>query len=247
MNGDYEHALLRLLAGEEELVVVDSEPARRRIRQELESSNPNTGLYRDFAAVDVRLNPSRIPAEEAGAPVETLDEVTEDVVDEVADEVEEETVDEIVDEVEEETVDEIVDEAATADEGGAADDGPPDEAAPVEAVAEPARPTPDEEDDVAGSEVEAGPSEHESVEAVDGRDGGSAREAAAVPGRRVPARPGDGTCAWCREELPERESLRFCPFCGTDVELIPCPECGEELQPSWRFCIACGVGVSPDE
>ena len=37
--------------------LLDSEPALRDIRAELETSNPNTGLYREFAAVDVRLHP----------------------------------------------------------------------------------------------------------------------------------------------------------------------------------------------
>lgn len=54
------------------------------------------------------------------------------------------------------------------------------------------------------------------------------------------------TCRWCREELPRRNDLRFCPFCGTDVNVVPCPECGEELEPQWRFCIACGTDVSSD-
>jgi len=56
MNADYEHALLRLLAGENDYLTIESRTARREIREELESPNPNTGLYRDFAAADVRLN-----------------------------------------------------------------------------------------------------------------------------------------------------------------------------------------------
>ncbi|MSR23466.1 MAG: hypothetical protein EXR92_07995 [Gemmatimonadetes bacterium] len=61
MNGDYEDALLRLLGGEGDYRVLESEPARARIRKELEDLNPNPGLYRDFAAVDVRLNPEKVP------------------------------------------------------------------------------------------------------------------------------------------------------------------------------------------
>jgi hypothetical protein len=63
MNGDYEDALLRLLAGEGEYLVLDSDSARDRIRRELEGTNPNTGLYREFAALEVRLNPRRLPPE----------------------------------------------------------------------------------------------------------------------------------------------------------------------------------------
>ena len=56
MNGDYEDALVRLLAGEGGYLILDSEPALRNLRAELDTPNPNTGVYREFAAVDVRLN-----------------------------------------------------------------------------------------------------------------------------------------------------------------------------------------------
>jgi hypothetical protein len=56
MNGDYEDALVRLLAGEGGYLILDSEPALRDLRAELESAHPNTGIYREFAAVDVLLN-----------------------------------------------------------------------------------------------------------------------------------------------------------------------------------------------
>ncbi len=61
MNGDYEDALLRLLAGEGDFLFLGSEPAVDQIRRELRTSNPNTGLYREFAALGVRLNPERVP------------------------------------------------------------------------------------------------------------------------------------------------------------------------------------------
>ena len=61
MSGDYQDTLLRLLAGEGDLIVLESEPVRERIRDELESRNPNTGIYREFAAAEVRLNSGRVP------------------------------------------------------------------------------------------------------------------------------------------------------------------------------------------
>lgn len=78
MNGDYEDALLRLLAGEGDFLILESGVARRALREELQHSNPNTGLFRDFAAVDVRLNPEKVDAvvdadeyrPVSGAPVE---------------------------------------------------------------------------------------------------------------------------------------------------------------------------------
>jgi hypothetical protein len=160
MNGDYEDALLRLLSGEGDYLVLDSEPALRRIRDEIESPNPNTGLFREFAAVDVRLNPARVStfAEPVGAPL-----------------------------------------------WDAADDG---------------------------SSISIG-------DLAPSEELGASATGAAAGDEPVLAQ----TCPWCRAELPERPNLNFCPFCGTDVHVIPCPECGAELEPEWRFCITCGAEV----
>ena len=65
-GGEYEQALLRLLAGEGDYLALESKAARDEIQAELECRFPNTGIYRDFAAVGVRLNPSRLPVHEAG-------------------------------------------------------------------------------------------------------------------------------------------------------------------------------------
>lgn len=163
MNGDYEDALLRLLAGEGGFLILDSEPALRDLRQELRTPNPNTGLYREYAAVDVRLSQSHL-----------------DVV-------------------------------SAYDEG-----------------AEPISPT---------RQSTAQLIVHE--QAIDAALAEVDPFAAQAPdGTSVPA------CPWCREELPARENLNFCPFCGTDLKVVPCKKCGEELEPSWRFCIACGTEVS---
>lgn len=213
MNGDYEDALVRLLAGEGEYLVLDSEPALRNLRAELKRPSPNTGVYREFAAVDVRLNRERID----------LTMVVER--DEVADEVED------------------ADEAATHDDpytddvpslfGSARDIGivPPgvDIFASAEGNEEKSPDKGDEsgeEDDWAATRP---PLEPEYVD----------------PSRRSDAMTGvDGVCHWCRAELPKRDNLNFCPFCGTDVGLLPCPGCGEAVEPGWRFCAACGTEAS---
>ena len=153
MNGDYEHLLLRLLAGEGELVRLESEPALRAIRKELEQANPNTGVYRDYAAADVRL------MTEAVAPDFEQERATE----------------------------------------------PPSASAEaVEGVEPPAAASPP----------------------------------AAESGSALPS-----TCGWCHGDLPDRPGLRFCPRCGADVRVVPCPSCQEPLEPGWRFCIRCGQEV----
>lgn len=65
-SAEYEQALLRLLAGEGDYLALESQAAREEIEAELEARFPNTGLYRDFAAVGVRLNPNRLPARNGG-------------------------------------------------------------------------------------------------------------------------------------------------------------------------------------
>jgi hypothetical protein len=157
MNGDYEDALLRLLAGEGGYLILESEHALRDLREELRTPNPNTGLYREYAAVDVRLNPS------------VLDLAIPDV-------------------------------PSTTETHSMSDSAP-------------------EGDDVVPLGVDP-----------------FSANGAAEPSARA--------CLWCRAELPARDNLNFCPFCGTDLKVVPCGKCGEELDPSWRFCVACGTEVS---
>jgi hypothetical protein len=57
---DYDLALLRLLAGEGDYARIESETAVHEIRAQLASPVPDTGLYRDFASAEVRLNPDRL-------------------------------------------------------------------------------------------------------------------------------------------------------------------------------------------
>ncbi len=134
-SAEYERALLRLLAGEGDRLALESEPAREEIRTELESGDPDTGLYRDFAAVGVRLNPSRVPVRDEAEP------------------------------------------------RGA------------DAAAE-ARP-----------------------------DGGAAAGA---------------ICSGCDREMPSVDGVRFCPFCGQDVRVVACAECGMRIETEWFYCVGCG-------
>ena len=194
MNGDYEHALLRLLAGEGGYLVLESESARRRMGEELQSSTQNTGMSRTNAALDVRLNPALIPFD-AQEP--------------------------------------LVDATATASRQSS------DSVGALSPLGGQGAPAPLIAAGVAGREssLSRAPSLPSRTPARKADD-----SAAAEPAFEVPE-----NCRWCRGELPRRASLRYCPFCGTDVNLVPCPSCGEELERQWRFCISCGVEVAPDE
>jgi predicted RNA-binding Zn-ribbon protein involved in translation (DUF1610 family) len=56
MNADYEYALLRLLAGEDDLVRLEPPEVREVLQRELESPNPNVSLFRAYANCDVYLS-----------------------------------------------------------------------------------------------------------------------------------------------------------------------------------------------
>ncbi len=198
MNADYEYALLRLLSGEGDFLFMDSPRAREELRKELESPNPNTGLYREYAAAEVRLNQELIGEESSGpehGPTKTTEAREADY-----------------------------DRVETAGSVGATE-ASLDPATPeglLDEEAEPPEGLADEETD-AGEDSDVVASGHRAEE--------------------DPGLPFD-TCPWCKENLPQRPGVRFCPFCGSNVRLVPCPACGEELELNWRFCVACGTEVA---
>lgn len=177
INGDYEDALLRLLAGQGDYLRIESDHARERMQDELRSNNPDTSLYREFAALDVRLNPERLgstPRAAVAAPSISVQL----------------------------QADELAPEAPHAGE-------------PV----------------ITPPPADGGGQTHDEVD----------MNAPDSPGERPT------TCSWCRADLPNREHLNYCPFCGTDVTLVPCESCGEALEPTWRFCIACGTEAPSED
>ena len=225
MNADYEHALLRLLAGEGDFLTIESKTARKEIREELDSPNPNTGLYRDFAAADVRLNSEKLE-------VGFLDEIAQEAISrEEAASYDDETME--VEVMEEDVVEGDMGEGA-ASEGGFE----PLEVEPLGASLVP----PGEADEV-GEEVD---SDEDTVELSEDLEGFEIDDGGGIDlevEREEEDLPPFENCPWCREALPQQARVRFCPFCGSNVQLVPCPACGEELRLNWRFCIACGTEV----
>jgi hypothetical protein len=229
MNGDYEDVLLRLLAGQGGFLNLESEPARDRLLTELESSNPDTSLYREFAAAYVRLVQDKVRTEDReafGAEAVAVEGPSEPAVAEEG-----------------------------SAEGTAATPAEEEVSLPVPTAEAPESPTHEEPaqeavvDEDAVSEPEAPASWGARPPAAVGVSASHVEEADPTPATPAAsghgeARAGDGTCAWCREELPDRDDLRFCPYCGTDATLVPCPGCGEALEPRWRFCIVCGSEVA---
>jgi hypothetical protein len=210
MNADYEHALLRLLAGEGELLIMESDAASKEMREELNSPNPNTALYRSFAAAEVRLNPDKLDADLMGGYVPPETELEEPMAE-----------------------GEPPHETLPRAEGQVRDEG-----------FEGGEPEWEGEGSVE-TELDAALAPGESAHQVSGLQMASPPNEGGKPERNLPVEdklPYDN-CPWCKESLPERPGIRFCPFCGSNVRLVPCPSCGEELELNWRFCVACGTEV----
>jgi hypothetical protein len=51
------------------------------------------------------------------------------------------------------------------------------------------------------------------------------------------SRPG---CRYCGQALPEDRPVNFCPSCGQNQLARRCAACSAELEPDWKFCVACG-------
>jgi hypothetical protein len=221
MNGDYEDALLRMLSGEGDYLVLDSEVARREMQAELASPNPDTGLFHQFAAVDVRLHPSRVPVAASTRP-----------------------------EVQAEPSKADTNEAEVAQTRAEKPEAEPEaEVQAVGASAEPVAADPGEAEPVGPSRPEPGRSSEEGV--VGHIETASAPPLASVEAA-VPDEPDSShaetgvvmtVCHWCREDLPVRDHIHFCPFCGSDLRPSPCRECGEVMETRWQFCVSCGADV----
>lgn len=63
LNADYEHALLRLLAGEGDLLSLAPAQARDELRREVEAPYPFVGLFRKYSTAEVRV---RMDVEDSG-------------------------------------------------------------------------------------------------------------------------------------------------------------------------------------
>ncbi|MDQ3388759.1 MAG: hypothetical protein M3483_04575 [Gemmatimonadota bacterium] len=63
-----------------------------------------------------------------------------------------------------------------------------------------------------------------------------------------PTEPPAVPCRSCAAALPRGREVRYCPHCAAVQRAFPCRECGESVEPEWRFCIGCSapqpVGVS---
>ena len=48
-------------------------------------------------------------------------------------------------------------------------------------------------------------------------------------------------CPHCEKRLPTDREAVYCPYCGERLATASCRECGESVEPGWRYCLACGA------
>lgn len=199
LNADYEHALLRLLSGERDLLRLEPAHARDELRREVRAPYPYVGLFRKFSGSDVWVT---MPEADLGAEPEATPEV----------------------------------------------------------AAAPAGSTPDPEPTLRPAELSVDRADRPAAERDTDRAtvrlrpaGGAAPAAARAPvqlHRPTPQPPSErvaeeaAVCAFCTEDLPVGRRVRFCPHCGGDQRLQPCPRCEAVLEQGWRYCISCGQDIS---
>ncbi len=215
MNADYEHALMHLLAGEGGFAQIEPDEVREQLRDELKSTNPNVGIYRNYAACDVLIAlPDGLDlgdeVEPLAASASTVELVAEPV--------------KPVDRVETSQIEAALQAEAELEPDTAIREFTPraeltPERAPPAFVFAPASPS---EDTVAEAEPEA--------------------EAELPPAPGAPDLT-ETHCIECDRELPSDRTARFCPYCGADQSAPKCANCKEELEKGWKFCIACGAAA----
>lgn len=227
MNADYEHTLLRMLAGEGGRVRLEPAEARDELQTELEAPNPNVGLFRKFAACDVWVTPDfnaaiPVPVEEPRIEAAGPEHVPEPAAASPPESgnwgADPGAVDRDIEEWDASLPELILDDVVPAD---APAPEPPDRAP---------QPAPETSARLESSRAEPITPQPETATMF---------ETDASPGVRAASH--DGNCAFCASDLPAGRVVKFCPFCGADQRLQPCGACAEPLEPGWQFCIACGT------
>ncbi len=76
----------------------------------------------------------------------------------------------------------------------------------------------------------------------------SEQRPAAPPRARISPHPRSDPvpagCRRCSRPLPDRDGLRYCPYCGADQTVRSCESCAAELELDWAYCPLCGDAVA---
>lgn len=212
---EYEHALLRLLAGERGYVRIEDAEAQAELQRELASPNPILGLYRDYAELRLSVElaaPAAPPAPPAPATAQRDPAAQPGGADDAG--------------------------APPAGDLAAGGEGP-SQPAPAAAAAPLPMPTPTPTPTPAPSAGGSASPRRAPEPGPAAR--GVERAGPPVPA----ARPAPVSCGRCRAQLPRGREVRFCPFCGVaqptpcggcGAPVEPawafCARCGQPRQPA---------------
>ena len=229
-NGDYEMALCRMLVGERGFLAAD-EQVRRAIRAELQGNNPNTAIFREFAASRVSLAPEAVAKAEAmeGATVEMETPPSTPV---------------FSPKPRATAPSPSIERAAPPPPTERA--GPPSMAATAAAQPSPFATQPAPFALPPQPPAAVAPAMHMPAQLADRapRAAASASSSAASSTPPAPTRTQSSGCRYCGGALPAGRRALFCPHCGQNLTVQRCPACATELDLSWKFCLTCGRGVA---
>ena len=225
-NQDYETALLRLLAGERGYLLGDPS-MQQSIQHELQSKNPDTGLFRAYATNQVSLSPEAVRRLEQQPLTGALPTATAAMA---------------------------APRSLTPTIPPAPRPQPP--ATPPSAPSAPSAAAPAPASPPAFAPIPrppappaAAPSAPAPAPAPVAPPRPTAAPQPASPTDSMsPQRPlatveGGGPCRFCGGALPEGRRITFCPHCGENLTVRHCPACSSELQVGWKFCTTCGRAV----
>lgn len=226
----YEHALLRLLSGERRYAEIELPQVAEELQRELATTNPILGIYRDYAAVPIRLrlaspeSPIAVPQQRdaSAAGVAAADRETERPNAGRPEASEAETVPFPTLWSEDRRVPRALAESEEAEMDRAR--APAEPEPEMQRARPPAARHPTEPQPPPPAAVRSDVSRPQVLRAAD-----SAMEQA------------EPACSSCGERLPDEPDVRFCPLCGAGQEPVPCTRCGGHLRAEWNFCIRCGT------
>lgn len=246
----YEHALLRLLAGEGKRLEVRDPHAREELQRELASVNPILGVYRDYADAVVQLlggNGDEAPGQPAATPAARPAPPAAPPQPGAPRPAPGQPAASRSPSGEPAPAASRTSSAAGSPTANAAPRPPSAPATPPRTPSPPATPprTPSGQARPAAGAPPARPTQRQQPAPAQPRpDAGPPAPSRPAPGASTPPPASTAKrCRSCRETLPSVDEIRFCPFCGVSQGAEPCATCGTPLEGGWSFCIRCGAGA----